>query len=131
MPKHRVLLVCSQYLFGESMETILRAEADVELIGPWELDEGVCAKIGEACPSVVLIVSEDSQSESSAELTSTIMESFPDLPIIRAALTENLVRVHWTHILPARGADLLETIRSLPETKISSKKRGVKKDDQR
>lgn len=114
MPKQRVLLVCSQHLFGESMETILRAEADVELIGPWDLGEDVCSRITEAGPSAVLIVSEDSQSEASARLTSDIMEEHPKLPIIRARLTENVVRVYSTHILPARGADLLETIRNLP-----------------
>ena len=114
MSKRRVLLVCSQHLFGESMETILRAEADVELIGPWDLGEEVCSRITEASPSVVLIVSEDSQSEASASLTSAIMEAHPKLPIIRAGLTENVVRVYSTHILPARGTDLLETIRNLP-----------------
>jgi DNA-binding NarL/FixJ family response regulator len=114
MSKHRVLLVCSQRLFGESVETILRAEADVELIGPWELGEEVRARVAEASPSVVLIVDEDAQSAASARLTSALMEAYPALPIIRAGLTENVVRVYSTHILPARGADLLETIRHLP-----------------
>lgn len=114
MSKRRVLLVCSQHLFGESMESILRAEADVELIGPWSLGDEVCSRITEASPSAVLIVDDDSQGEASARLTSEIMEAHPKLPIIRAGLTENVVRVHSTHILPARGADLLETIRNLP-----------------
>ena len=34
MTKPRILLISSQYLFGESMETILRADKEVELIGP-------------------------------------------------------------------------------------------------
>ncbi|MBI5824552.1 MAG: response regulator transcription factor [Chloroflexi bacterium] len=123
MSKRRVLLVCSQHLFGESMETVLRAEADVELIGPWEPGEEVCPRITEASPDVVVIVNEDSQSEASANLTSVIMEAYPNLPIIRAGLTENVVRVHSTHILPARGTDLLETIRNLPEIKNPSNER--------
>lgn len=114
MPKHRVLLVCSQHLFGESMETILRAEADVELIGPWGLGEEVCSRITEASPSVILIVDDDSQSEATTSLTLAIMETHPEIPIIRAGLTENIVRVLSTHLLPARGTDLLETIRNLP-----------------
>ncbi|MBE7436608.1 MAG: response regulator transcription factor [Anaerolineales bacterium] len=114
MPKHRVLLICSQHLFGESMEKILRAEADVELVGPWGLGEEVCSRITEASPDVVLIADDDSQSEAAASLTSAIMERNPNLPIIRARLAENVVRVHSTHILPASGADLLETIRNLP-----------------
>lgn len=114
MSKRRVLLVCSQHLFGAGMEGILRAARDVELIGPWGLGDDVCARIAEASPSVVLIVDEDSKSEASVELTSAIMERNPNLPIIRAGLTENVVRVHSTHVLPASGADLLETIRNLP-----------------
>lgn len=114
MPNHRVLLVCSQHLFGAGMETILRAEADLELIGPWDLGEDVCSRITEASPSAVLIVDDDSQGEASARLTSALMKAHPKLPIIRAGLTENVVRVYSTHILPARGSDLLETIRNLP-----------------
>ncbi len=122
MQKHRVLLICSSSLFGESLEMVLRAAGDVELIGPWEGEE-VCARIAEADPSVVLIVDEDSQRESSARLTSAIMETYPHLPIIRAGLTENVVRVISTHILPARGTDLMETIRSLPGTGKPSNER--------
>ena len=114
MPKRRVLLVCSRHLFGESMEKILRAEGDVELVGPLGLGEDVCQRITEASPEVVLIADDDSQSEAAASLTSAIMEKNPNLPIIRAGLTENVVRVHSTHVLPANGADLLETIRNLP-----------------
>jgi DNA-binding NarL/FixJ family response regulator len=114
MSKRRVLLVCSQHLFGESMETVLRAEADVELIGPWDLGEEVCSRIAAASPDAVLIVEDDSQSERGANLTSAIMEAYPELPIIRARLSENVVRIHSTHILPARGTDLIETIRNLP-----------------
>jgi len=123
MEKRRVLLVCSGHLFGESVEAVLRAEADVELIGPWELGEEVCARIAEANPGVVLIVDEEAQSEVSARLTSAIMEAHPNLPIIRAGLTENVVRVISTHILPARGTDLMETIRSLPEAGNPSNER--------
>ncbi|MDL1919838.1 response regulator transcription factor [Chloroflexi bacterium CFX5] len=114
MPKRRVLLVCSNHLFGESMEKILRAEKDVELIGPLGLGDDVGGRITESSPDAILIADEDSQSEAAANLTSAILEKNPNLPIIRAGLTENVVRVHSTHILPASGADLLETIRNLP-----------------
>ena len=123
MPKRRVLLLCSQYLFGESMETVLRAEADVELIGPWGLGVEVCSRIPEASPDVVLIVDDDSQNEAGADLTSAIMEAYPELPIIRARLSESVLRVHSTHILPARGTDLIEIIRNLPEAGNPSNER--------
>ena len=105
------------------METVLRAAEDVELIGPWELGGEVCQKITEASPDVVLIVDDDSQREMGAELTSAIMEAHPNLPIIRAGLNENIFRVFSTHSHPARGTDLLETIRNLPEIKNPSDER--------
>ena len=123
MKKQRVLLVCSRHLFGESMETVLRAAEDVELIGPWELGGEVCQRITEAGLDVVLIVDDDSQREMGAELTSAIMEAHPNLPIIRAGLNENIFRVFSTHSHPARGTDLLETIRNLPEIKNPSDER--------
>ncbi len=56
MSKPRVLLISSQQLFGESMETILRTEKDVEMIGPWHLnDSDICERLVEARPSVVVI----------------------------------------------------------------------------
>jgi len=114
---HRVVLICSNRLFGESMERVLRA-GEVELIGPWDLSEDICARIGEVQPNVVVVADEDARGEESARLTTAIMEQYPELPVIRTGLTENVVRVHSTYILPARGADLLETIRNLPVTPV-------------
>ena len=115
MPTQRVLLVCSQRLFGESMETILRAAEDVELVGPWELGEDVCQRIAGARPNVVVIADEDPQGEAVTHLTAAIIERYPELSVIRAGLDENVFRIFSTHSLPARGADLLETIRNLPQ----------------
>lgn len=114
MKKRRVLLVCSQHLFGESMETVLRVADDVELIGPWEPNQDVCQRIPEVRPDVVVITDEDPQNEAVVSLTATIIEQYPELSIIRTGLNENVFRVFSTHTLPARGADLLETIRNLP-----------------
>ncbi len=114
MQKQRVLLICSQHLFGESMETILRAAEDVELIGPWDLGEDICQRIAAAHPNVVVIADEDPQSEAVTHLTAAIIEQYPELSVIRTGLNENVFRVFSTHTLPARGADLLETIRNLP-----------------
>ncbi len=114
METRRVLLICSNHLFGEAVEAILRTEPEVELIGPWKLGEARCAEIAEIRPSVVLIADEDAQSEASVTLTAALMETYPELPVIRLGLTENVGRVIFTHMMPARGADLIKTIRSLP-----------------
>ncbi len=113
MSKPRVLLLSSQHLFGESMEMILRAEQDMELVGPWNLDEpGIYRRLLDVEPSVVVIADENLHSEMAAELTKTIMEEYPELSVIRTGLSENVFRLFSTHTLPARGIQLLETIRT-------------------
>jgi DNA-binding NarL/FixJ family response regulator len=95
------------------METILRAEKTVELIGPWSLgDQGICERLIEASPSVIVIADENLQNEVAADLTKTIIEQHPEISVIRTALNENVFRIFSTYTLPARGEDLLESIRT-------------------
>ncbi|MFN8386047.1 MAG: hypothetical protein U0V48_12450 [Anaerolineales bacterium] len=111
MTKSRILLISSQQLFGESMEMILRAETDVEVVGPWELsDPDICKRLDEIQPAAVVIADENLQSETAAELTKSIIEAHPEISVIRTALNENVFRIVSTHTLPARGDSLLETI---------------------
>lgn len=112
MSKPLILLITSQHLFGESMESILRAESDMELVGPWNLgDQDICGRLHEARPAVVVIADENLQSEAATELTQSIIERYPELTVIRTSLNDNVFRTFSTHTLPARGADLLDTIR--------------------
>jgi hypothetical protein len=95
------------------MEMILRAETDVVLVGPWDLnDQEICSRLQEAQPSVVVIADENLQSESATRLTTSILEQYPELSVIRTGLSENVFRIFSTHTVPARGADLLETVRN-------------------
>ena len=112
MVKPRVLLISSQHLFGESMETILRANRDIDLIGSWNLDDPtVPRQLLEAQPAVVVIADEDLQSEAAAEMTKLIVERHPDLSVIRTGLSENVLRFLSTHTRSALGDNLFETIR--------------------
>lgn len=125
MSKPRILLISSQHLFGESLEMILRGQQDIELVGPWNLnDQEICRRLNDAQPAVVVIADETLQGESAIELTRSILEQYPELSVIRAGLSENVFRIFSTYTLPARGADLLETIRSCiaraQETKSST-----------
>ncbi|MFQ5340370.1 MAG: hypothetical protein ACE5F6_02365 [Anaerolineae bacterium] len=114
MEKRRVLLLCVETLLGESLERILGQLEDVELVGPWGLDADVLTQLHEDMPDIALIVQEGEESESAASLTSQILERYPDLPIVRIGLTENVIRVYALQTLPARSADLIDVIRSLP-----------------
>jgi len=95
------------------METILRAEKGIELVGPWELGaQDICKRLVDANPSVVVIADENLQNENAAELTKSIIEQHPEISVIRTGLGENVLRIVSTHTLPARGDNLLETIRT-------------------
>ncbi|MEW6085717.1 MAG: hypothetical protein AB1607_14085 [Chloroflexota bacterium] len=95
------------------METILRAEKEVELIGPWSLgDQDICERMLEVSPSVIVIADHDLQSKVAAELTNAIIEQYPEISVIRTGLNKNVFRIFSTHTVPARGEDLLEAIRS-------------------
>lgn len=126
MRKRRVLLVRCNHLFGESVEMVLRAAEDVEVIGPWKLGEDIHGRLQDARLDAVVIADEDPQSEAASSLTAAIVEEHPELSVIQAGLTENLLRVLSIHSLPASGADLLDTIRHLPaaiaDTDDSSRK---------
>jgi len=114
MPNRRVLLVCSQHLFGESLESLLLKAGDLALIGPWNLNEDICDRMTDLSLNVVIIADEDPNSEEIVKLTNTVMQRYPDLPVIRTGLTHNMFYIVETHALPARGSDLIETIRGLP-----------------
>jgi len=114
MGKRRVLLLCVESLLGESLERILGQLEDIELVGPWELGADVLTRLPEAMPDIALIAQEGEESENVASLTSQILERYPDLPIARIGLMENVIRVYASQTLPARSADLIDVIRSLP-----------------
>lgn len=92
---------------------ILRAEPNMELIGPWNLNEAdISQRLPDIQPSVVVIADENLHSDAAAELTQSIIEQYPELSVIRAGLNENVFRIFSTHTFPARGANLLEMIRT-------------------
>ena len=113
--KRRVLLICSQRLFGESLETILRRDENLELIGPIEAsEENINSRLFELRPDAVIVVDEGETKMSVSYLTASILQQFPSLPVIRAGLEQNIFRVFSAHTLPARSSDLVEALLNLP-----------------
>jgi DNA-binding NarL/FixJ family response regulator len=113
--KRRVLLLWVQPLLGEGLEHILRGLEDVKLIGPWVMDSQVLSRLSEAAPDIVLVAEgAGREGESVTSLFAQLLERYPDLPVVRISLEQNAVRVYTSRTLPARSADLIEAIRSLP-----------------
>lgn len=113
--KRRVLLICSKRLFGESLETILRRDDQMELLGPIEAsEENINMRLRELRPDAVIVVDEGETKISASSLTAAILQQFPSLPVIRAGLEQNVFRVFSAHTFPARSSNLVEAILNLP-----------------
>jgi hypothetical protein len=114
MTKRRVALLCAQQLLGESLERVLVQFEDVQLLGPWIINDKTFHQITADRPDIVVIAEEVGCHDQVSVLTSHILEAIPDLPVIRCTLEENLVRVFSAQWMPASSADLIEAIRNWP-----------------
>ncbi len=112
--KRRVLLLCTQPLLGEGLHVILGRLQDIELIGPLTLDEQIASSVPTHHPDVIVVADNGAESTNAAHLATHLLESFPDIPVIQVGLEQNLIRLFTSKTLPARSADLIETIRRLP-----------------
>lgn len=115
MQKRRILLLSAQPLLSEGLAALLGQEADVELLGPHDLAAFTLDGLAALHPDAVLLAAGEADPEAVSTLTLRLLREYPDLPVIHVGLSEHpMVRVFTSHILPARRADLLATIRSLP-----------------
>jgi chemotaxis response regulator CheB len=128
--KRRVLLLCAslegthpQLLLGEALENVLSKVEDVELVGTWALDDQALARLAQGLPDILLIAEEEA-GEQATSLTAQVLERYPDLPVVRVGLLQNVVRLYTSRTLPARSADLIEAIRSLPVHQRKSETKG-------
>lgn len=115
MDKKRVLLLSTHPLLSEGLHNLLGSVADLELIGPYDLNTFTLTGLAEHAPDVVLFAEQDENHALMNTLTLQILKDYPDLPVIHVGLSvNNVMRVYTSHTLPARRADLIETIRCLP-----------------
>lgn len=117
--RRRILLICSQHLFGESLEATLRRAEDMTLLGPIEPSlEDIDAQVVELRPDAVVLVDQGEDNMSVAYLTATILQRFPSLPVIVVGLDQNTFRILSTLTIPARSSDFVEAIRNLPPSSL-------------
>jgi hypothetical protein len=122
MQKRRVVLLCNQHLWGESLEHILGNASDVELLGRWEFVDPtlpqLAALLEEQSPDLLVIAEEELTHDRIACLTAEILEAIPDLTIIYVTPDQNIFRIYTSQSLPARRAELIEAIRNLPDRPV-------------
>lgn len=114
MEVRHVALFCSEQLLGESLAFLLNRMGEIELIGPWLIDEHALDNLASQFPDIVLIADGEHQSEQAAVLATQILDAYPELSVIRITLTQNVARIYSSRAMPARSADLVEAIRKLP-----------------
>jgi DNA-binding NarL/FixJ family response regulator len=112
----RILLLGDQSLLAEGLITILGSLKGVEVVGPWTPDDVALQRLtqGEPDGAFDLILIGNGRGESEAALAAQIMERHPDLPVAQVGLDDNAIRLYTSRALPARRADLIELVRSLP-----------------
>ena len=113
-----MVLLCSQHLWGESLEHILGNASDVELLGRWEFEDPLLPRLAmlfkEQSPDLLVIAEENLTHDRITGLTAEIMEAIPNLTIIYVTPDQNIFRVYTSQSLPARRSELIEVIRNLP-----------------
>ena len=66
MDVRHVALFCSEHLLGESLALLLKRMGEIELIGPWLIDEHALGNLAKQFPDIVLIADGEQQSEQEA-----------------------------------------------------------------
>ena len=115
MQKHCVLLLSDHPLLSEGLANLLGRIEDLVLIGPRSVSSFALSDLGACSPDVVLFAEQETDDAAANTILFQILQHVPDLPVIQVGLSDNtIVRVYTSHTLPARSADLIETIRKLP-----------------
>ena len=120
MEKKRVLLISQPNLLREILEHILGNLEDILIAASWPLEDQVLAHCSEQPYDLVLIAEDEATAQQVSAVTSILLETCPNLPIIRVKLDPNILLVYSSQTLPARVADLIEVIRQVPAAGRSS-----------
>ena len=104
----RILLLCGQSLLAEALQNILGPLEGVEVVGPWVPEAATLERLGPEEPGDVfdLILIADSRGESEAALVGQMMEQYPDLPVARIGLDDNVIHLYTARAPgPSRRSD--------------------------
>lgn len=115
MKQHCVLLLSDTPLLSEGLANLLGKTEDLILIGPRSVSGFTLSDLKACAVDVVLFAKQETDDAIANTVLLQILQHVPDLPVIQINLSgNNMVRVYTSHTLPARSADLIETIRQLP-----------------
>jgi len=108
--KVRVLIVSEPSMFEEAIETLLREEPDLEIVGRETDPHQAVERIRECHPDVVIVADGEGETGLEAELLRLVREGFP-MSIVEVHLATNTVCIYWGEQQPIRAVgDLVNTV---------------------
>ena len=110
-----VLLLSTHPLLSEGLVKLLGDKEDVAIVGPLPLETFASAELAQYTPDLVLVAEQDASDSAANKRLLALLNACPDVPIVQVGLSDGSnLRVYTARMLPARSADLLNMIRSLP-----------------
>jgi hypothetical protein len=114
MDKRRILLIGPPNLLRDSLENILSNLDDVEMTGCLPLDDQALVGCAEQPHDLVLIADDQSSAHQASAVLSSLLEAYPNQPVIRVKLEPNVLVCYYPESLPASVADLIKVIHQAP-----------------
>jgi DNA-binding NarL/FixJ family response regulator len=111
MKNHRVLILGNS-LLAEGIAELLGDSQAVQVIGTAAKVDEVLALLAEYDVDALIVMGTDDQATARY---GQIMAQYPDLPLIRADISQNKVRVFTSQSIDANPGALIEAISSLPK----------------
>lgn len=119
MEKRHILLISQPNLFRDSLDYVLSQMEDVEVSGCPPMADQVLKRCAEQPHDLVLIADDRANNQQASAVMSSLLEAYPNLPIIRIKLEPNVLLYYNPEALPARVDDLIKVIRQVPFSKFS------------
>ncbi len=108
----RRLFIIGETLFAETLTQMLSREAAVRVIGSAPSPTAALPLLSQCSTDVVVVAGSD---EMSTPDFGELLATYPDLPVICADLSRDMVQVITSHRIGNRSIDLLAAVAELPE----------------
>jgi len=109
--KLQVLIVCIQPLLCEGIVNLLAGSAEIEMIGPVELDQAL-SLMEERAVDVVILAGERATPQQNVEF-GELLDRIPRVPLIQAKLSERTLRLYLVQEVPASKDGLFQALHAL------------------
>ncbi len=105
----RVFILTEHPLFAEGVETLLREQPGLEVIGTGDVSPQTFARIQELVPDAVVVGASGDEQDS---LVARVFQALPGLKVVALNLDDNRIHIHYRQMKVGRQVeDLVEAIR--------------------